>query len=322
MRKLTQAAIVSTAFLVVGSLPAQADMQESWTDGVNRAAIMEFVASVTTEGSASYVAPEDRIAVFDNDGTLWTEQPVATEIIFALSMVQAMAEDHPEFKAEEPFSIIVEEGVGALKKIGLRGAIAAVAAVYARLDDDALNASARAFLAKSHPIAGRSFAKATYAPVVDLVGYLHENDFEVFIVSGGSNNFMRVFSEDVYGIQPQNIIGSVLAAEVVEADGSVAVQRLPKIEYLNNEHTKVLTIARQIGQRPIIVVGNSDGDLAMMRYTLEGEGPRLAVLIGHDDDKREVAYEKGAENALAAAAPDGDNFLLVSMKSDFSYVWK
>jgi phosphoglycolate phosphatase-like HAD superfamily hydrolase len=295
----------------------------SWGDTANRAAILNFVRSVTDKDAATYVAPKDRIAVFDNDGTLWTEKPTYTEVMFAFEQVAALAPGHPDWQDQAPFSLILDKGLGALKEIGLEGAITALVTVYAELGDDEFDSRARAFLAAGHPGAARPGIEATYAPMTDLLNHLRSNEFQIYIVSGGTADFMRSFAEDAYGVPPRQIIGTALVTEIAEdANGAPTVRRLPELAYFNDGETKVINIARMLGTRPTIVVGNSDGDLPMIRYALAGDGPRLGVLLRHDDDQREAAYDRGAEDAIAAAAPEGDNFLLVSMKDDFTHVWK
>lgn len=312
--------IVAGGFMTLAA-PLAADPLASWADTDNRAAITKFVVSVTTEGSPSFLEASDRIAVFDNDGTLWTEKPTYTEVIFALSQVKALAPNHPEWATTEPFSLILDKGLGALKDIGLKGAITALTAVYAELGDDAFAAAAKDFLDDPHLTAERTYSAATYAPVVELLSYLQQNDFEVFIVSGGTNDFMRTFAKDIYNVPTQNIIGTALKTEVVVSDTGVELKQHPEFAFFNDGKTKVLSIDRVIGRRPTIVVGNSNGDLPMMQYALGGDGPRLAMLVHHDDDAREAAYDKGAEDAIKAAMPEGDNMLLVSMKSDFATLW-
>lgn len=317
--KITAAA---SALAMLAATPMFADVLPSWSDAGTKSAIVDFVGSVTDKASSDYLAPEDRIAVFDNDGTLWTEKPTYTEVVFALNQVEDLVARRPELATQEPFSIILEKGLGSLKEIGLRGAIAALTAVYADLDDQEFNARADAFLNEQHLKAGRTNIEATYAPMVELVDYLDANDFRVFIVSGGTNMFLRTFAETAYNVQPSRIIGSAMAGEVAEVNGEVTVQRQPELAYFNDGETKVLNVVRGIGERPTIVFGNSDGDLPMIRYALAGEGPRMGLLLTHDDDEREVAYTRGAEDAIAAASVEGDNFHLVSMKDNFTSVWQ
>lgn len=316
------AATLLAALTTTTAMPAWADSLPSWAEGANRSAITAFVESVTTEGSDSYLRPEERIAVFDNDGTLWTEKPTYTEVVFAIDQVKALAPNHPEWKEQEPFSLILEQGLGALKTIGLKGAIQALTAVYAELDDAAFAAAVEDFIHGPHLATKRPNLKTTYAPAVELLEHLRANGFEIYIVSGGTNDFLREFSEAAYGVPPRNVIGSALVTEVGIDESGVTLRQMPELAYFNDGPTKVLNIARTIGARPTVVVGNSDGDLPMMRYALEGDGPRMAVLISHDDDSREAAYDRGAEAAIAAAAPEGDNFLLISMKNDFAEIWK
>ena len=322
MKSNVYAAAIAALATSALAAPALGDALPSWAAGENRDAIIAFVESVTAEGTETYLDPEDRIAVFDNDGTLWTEKPTYTEVIFAFEQVKALAPDHPEWKEQEPFSLILENGLGALKEIGLNGAIDALTSVYAELDDAQFAARAADFLDDPHLSAGRTYAATTYAPMVEMVDYLRDNGFEIFIVSGGTNDFLRTFAETAYGVPPQQIVGSVLETEVMLDEAGVSLKRLPQLAYFNDGPTKVLNIAQRLGTRPTIVVGNSDGDLPMIRYALQGEGPRLAVLVNHDDDAREAAYDRGAVDAIAAASPDGDNFILVSMKNDFAEIWK
>ncbi len=322
MKLKASTAIAGALSTLLLATPLSAEALSQWSDGANKTAITEFVTSVTTEGSEHYLTAANRVAVFDNDGTLWTEKPAYTEVVFALSQVKAMAADHPEWQTQEPFSIILEKGLGSLREIGLRGAIVALTAVYAELDEEEFNTRAKAFLNSKHLKGERSNIDTTYAPMVELVNYLRANDFEIYIVSGGTNGFLRVLSETAYGVSPRNVIGSALATEVVAEGDNVTVKKLPKLAYMNNDETKVLNILRTIGSRPTIVVGNSDGDLPMISHALKGDGPHLGLLIQHDDETRESAYDRGAKEAIAAAAPEGDNFLLVSMMKDFASIWK
>jgi phosphoglycolate phosphatase-like HAD superfamily hydrolase len=315
------AGVIATVMATSVAVPALSDALPSWSEGDNRDAIIAFVESVTQEGTETYLDPEDRIAVFDNDGTLWTEKPTYTEVIFAFEQVKALAPNHPEWQEQEPFAQILENGLGALKEIGLKGAITALTAVYAELDDAEFAQRAADFLDDPHLSAGRAYQDTTYAPMVEMVEYLRDNGFEIFIVSGGTNDFLRSFAETAYGVPPQRIIGSALETEVIVDDSGVSLKQLPNLAYFNDGPTKVLNIVNRLGIHPTIVVGNSDGDLPMIQYALAGAGPKLAVLVNHDDDAREAAYDRGAEAAIAAAAPDGDNFLLVSMKNDFAAVW-
>lgn len=311
----------SVAALAFPGVSVAGDL-DSWAEGTNKSAILDFVADVTTEGSANFVPVEDRVAVFDNDGTLWTEKPTYTEVIFALSQLESLVDENPDWETTEPFSIVLEKGLGALKEIGLSGAIQVLTGVYAALDDDEFAARAEAFLASDHLTAGRTYGQATFKSVVELVDLLQKNDFEVYIVSGGTNNFLREFAAEAYNISPRNVIGSIMAVNVEVNGAEVTLTEEPKLEYFNDGATKVKNAAHQLGARPTIVVGNSEGDLPLTNYALGGDGARMGVLIHHDDADREAAYDRGAEDAIAqASASSDDNFLLVSMKNDFIDLW-
>lgn len=290
-----------------------------WNDGEARDRLISFVESVTTDSSPQYLQKVERIAVFDNDGTLWTEKPTATQIIFALEQVKVMAPQHPEWEKTEPFASILKDGIRSLKKIGLRGAIGALIVTHAQQDFDNYQVSAKNFLQTTHPMAKRPYADTTYKPMVQFMNYLRSKEFKIFIVTGGTSTFVRAFSEEAYDVPRDQVIGSELLFEASEKDGKVTVERKAKIGINNDKTNKIVSIRQGIGRRPVIAVGNSDGDIPMLRYASEGKGPSLAIMVHHDDEIREAAYDKGAEKALGLA--EKNNWLVVSVKNDFHTVY-
>ena len=305
---------------------AQTDALPSWNDGANKAAITEFVTRTTTEGSTDFIAPADRIAVFDNDGTLWAEKPLPFELFFALDEIRRMAPDHPEWKDTEPYKSAIAGDEAGIMASGRKGLVEIMAATHAGMTTDVFSARVADWVATAkHPLRKKSYLDLAYQPQLELLTYLRANGFRTFIVSGGGIEFMRVFAERLYGVPPEQVIGSsgVVKFEI-DADGKPQLFKEAKIEFVDDGPGKPVAINRFIGRRPVIAVGNSDGDLQMLQYTAAGSGPRLAVYIHHDDAVREYAYDradklakldKGLDEAVAKGWP------LVSMKDDWNRIF-
>lgn len=292
----------------------------SWTDGPNRQAIIEFVAAVTDPGGDAYVAPADRIATFDNDGTLWAEKPTYFQIYFTMERIRQLAPGHPGWADTQPFQAVLEDDRDRIAAFSLDDLKALVIAAHAETTQSEFQAAAEAFLADArHPDHGVAFTKMTYQPMVELLDYLRANQFRVFIVSGGGVEFIRAFSEAAYGIPRENVIGSSLEYEFREQAGGSDVYRLPIIGSFDDRAVKPANIALHIGRRPVIAVGNSDGDLQMLQYTADRDGPSLSILLHHDDAEREYDYDHGTEAALAEAEARG--WLIVSIARDFETVF-
>ena len=299
---------------------AAPDFLPAWNSGVVKTAILSYVTTVTDPESDDYVATGDRVAVFDNDGTLWAEQPMFFQFEFVLHRIRQLAPKHPEWRSQQPFQAVLEDDREALLEQGLRAfrplAVAAQTGMTLEQYDDL----ASAFLQTAkHPELGTRYIDLVYAPIVELVAYLQRAGFKVFVVSGGDIGFIRSFSEQVYGIPRENVIGSSVEYELKETAAGLAVFREGGTTAPNVRRFKAQNIQLHVGRRPILAVGNSDGDLAMLKYTSDGSGPSLVLLIDHDDADREFGYNEGAERVLAMAPSQG--WHTVSVRRDFSIVF-
>jgi phosphoserine phosphatase len=304
---------------------AQTDPLPSWNDGPAKQAILDLVAAVTEEGGPGFVAPEDRIAVFDNDGTLWAEQPAYTQALFALAEVQRMAPEHPEWAGQEPWDSVLSGDPARLAGLSEEDVarVLAVASTGMTTEQYAENVAAW-FATAEHPVLKRPIAATVYQPQLELLDYLEANGFATWIVSGGGVDFMRVFAEDVYGIPPERIIGSATAVTFETIDGTPALVKQPELGIYNDKEGKPINIHQAIGKRPIIAVGNSDGDKQMLEYTAAGSGPSLMVLIHHDDADREFAYDRESSVGRLDAAWDealAQGWTVVSMKDDWAVMF-
>jgi hypothetical protein len=303
-----------------------ADSLPSWTDGPAKAAILEFVAAVTRQGGPDFVRPAERIAVFDNDGTLWCEQPAQVQVLFALHRAAELAAADPTLKDRQPFKAFLDHDMAAIHALGKQGALEFAFAVHAGMTEEAFAATVRDWFHKGrHPTFDRPFDKIVFQPQLELLDYLRANGFKLFIVSGGGVDFMRPFAETVYGVPPEQVIGSSVKLRFDPVDGGPCqITKLAELGSFDDREVKPANIALHIGRRPILAFGNSDGDLAMLRYVRSGPGRRLALLIHHDDAEREVAYDREFRlSPLAEALDRADDFgiQVVSMKSDWARVF-
>ena len=319
-RNLIAVVLLLSAIGTVEIARAAPDVLPAWNSGAVKTAILNYVTTVTDPESDDYVAASDRVAVFDNDGTLWAEQPTFFQYEFVLERIRKLAPEHPEWRSQQPFQAVLEGDREALLEQGFRAfrplAIAAQTGMTLEQYDDL----ASAFLQTAkHPDLGTRYIDLVYAPVVELVAYLQRAGFKVFIVSGGDIGFIRSFSEQVYGIPRENVIGSSVEYELKETDAGLAIFREGGTRSPNVRRFKAQNIQLHIGRRPILAVGNSDGDLAMLKYTSDGSGPSLVLLIDHDDADREFGYNKGAERVLAMAPNQG--WYTVSVSRDFGIVF-
>jgi phosphoserine phosphatase len=298
---------------------------ESWNEGAAKSAIVDFVARVTKEGGAQYFPPSERVAVFDNDGTLWCEQPIQVQIFFLIDRAKELASKDPTLKERPAFKALLERDFRTLLANGKRGAMELLAATHAGMSEDDFQAIARSWFALArHPRFGRLFKQCTYAPQVELLDYLRANGFRTYIVSGGGVDLMRAFAEEAYGIAREQVIGSSMKLRFEIKDGQAQLMKIGELASFDDREAKPANIALHIGRRPLLAFGNSDGDLAMMRYTKGGPGPRLALLLHHDDGEREFAYDREFElsplsEALDKAAEHG--ITVVSMKRDWKVVF-
>ncbi|OPA86191.1 haloacid dehalogenase [Pseudomonas fluorescens] len=279
------------------TLPAlAADPLPSWNEGPSKKQIIEFVQAVTTEGSKDYVKPAERIAVFDNDGTLWTEQPAYFEVLFAFDEVKRLAPQHPEWKTTQPFQAILEGDHQALAASGMQGLLKIIGATHTGLTTQAFIDNAKNWLKQArHPKTGKPYNQMIYQPMLEMLDYLRGQQFKTYIVSGGDTAFMRAFAEEVYGVPPEQVIGSNFVTQFQLKDGQPQVLRTAKLAHNDDGPGKPESIDAIIGRRPILAFGNSDGDLQMLQWTAAGPGKRLMGLVHHTDATREWAYDRNSQ---------------------------
>jgi len=296
------------------------DPLPSWNDGKAKQSILAFVKRVTTPGSPDFVPPAERIATFDNDGTLWAEKPVYFQLFFALDRVRRLAPQHPEWKQKEPFASLLKGDVKAALAGGQKAALEIVMATHAGMTTTQFEKIVKDWIAKArHPQTRRPYTEMVYQPMLELLAFLRANGFKTFIVSGGGIEFMRPWAGPVYGIPPEQVVGSSIKTRYeMRADGPVLV-RLPEINFIDDKDGKPIGINSHIGRRPIASFGNSDGDLQMLQWATAGKGARLALLVHHTDAEREYAYDKGATNALAEARAKG--WTVVDMKHEWKVIY-
>lgn len=279
------------ALALVFPAMAQEDPLPSWNEGPRKAAIIDFVKAVTDKDGGEYVPPSARIATFDNDGTLWVEHPVYTEIVFALDRVRTLAPQHPEWKTTEPFKSILEGNMEGIRNIGMDGIKEIIAVTHAGMSTAEFEKIVTAWIAEArHPRFKRPYTELVYQPMLEVIRYLQDNDFKTYIVSGGTVEFMRPWTGKVYNIPPEQVVGTAIKTEFRLVDGKPELLRLADLEFLNDFGGKPVGINSHIGLRPIASFGNSTGDQQMLEWTAAGDGRRLMMLVLHDDPVREYAY--------------------------------
>jgi len=325
--KTLSSALLGVMALVLAAgvaLPAE-DPLPSWKDTPTKRAILDFVERVTRRGSPDFVAVEDRVATFDNDGTLWVEQPMYTQLAFALDRIKALAPDHPEWKTTQPYQAVLEGDPKALAATGRKGLLEIIAATHAGMTTEAFDDIVRAWIGSAkHPTLDRLYTACVYQPMLELLAFLREKGFKTYVVSGGGIDFMRPWTESVYGIPPEQVVGSSIVVEYKVKDGVPVLERLPKIDFIDDEAGKPVGIHAHIGHRPIAAFGNSDGDFQMLEWTTSGKGPRLGVYVHHDDAEREFAYDRDSHVGKLARGLDEApkrGWLVVSMKDDWSRIF-
>ena len=317
--------LLVTLSLLIASTVRAAEPLASWNDGKAKQAIVDFVAKVTKPGSPDFVPPAERIAVFDNDGTLWAEQPMYFQLLFALDRVKALAPQHPEWKEKEPFASLLRGDVKAALAGGEHAMLEIVMATHAGMTTEEFEQIVKDWLATAkHPETKRPYTAMVYQPMLELLAYLRANGFKTFIVSGGGIEFMRPWAEKVYGIPPEQVIGSSARTKFEVRDGKPVLVRLPELNFIDDKAGKPVGINSHIGRRPILAFGNSDGDIQMLEWTTGGVGPRLGLLVHHDDGEREFAYDRKSpfgklDLGLDEAPRRG--WLVVSMKHDWASVF-
>jgi phosphoglycolate phosphatase-like HAD superfamily hydrolase len=318
---LSALSLLLTAALAAPLLAAEPPALASWQDSAPKQAITAFVTKVTTPDSPDLVPPSQRIAVFDNDGTLWGEQPMYFQAFFAFDRVKALAPQHPEWKDKEPFASILKGDLKAALAGGEHALLELVIATHANTTTEEFEQAVSSWIASArHPQSGRPFTEMVYQPMLELLAFLRHHQFKTFIVSGGGIEFMRPWAERVYGIPPEQVIGSSIRTRYDLRDGKPTLLRLPEINFIDDKAGKPVAINQHIGRRPLMAFGNSDGDFEMLAWTTSGPGPRFGLLVHHDDPTREFAYDRSSsigrlDKALDAAPSNG--WSVVSMKNDW-----
>jgi phosphoglycolate phosphatase-like HAD superfamily hydrolase len=308
------------------SVQAQSDPLPSWNDGASKQAIVGFVARVTKEDGPDFVPIPERIATFDNDGTLWSEQPIYFQFEFALDRVKALAPQHPEWKTQEPFEAVLEGDLKGVVASGEQGLTDLLMATHAGMSTDEFSRTVADWLSTAqHPRFKEPYTDLVFKPMLELLVYLRQNQFDTYIVSGGTVDFMRAFAEKVYGIPPERVIGTTFALQFqTGADGKPVLMREPKIDFLDDGPAKPVAIQRVIGRRPILAFGNSDGDQQMLEWTAAGDGVRFMGLVHHTDGEREWAYDRESRIGHLDKALDEATerkWVIVDMKQDWKVIY-
>jgi phosphoglycolate phosphatase-like HAD superfamily hydrolase len=304
---------------------ANVDPLPSWNEGATKQSIIAFVAKTTTEGNPDYIAVPDRIACFDNDGTLWAEQPLYFQTAFAIYRIKALAAKHPEWRAKQPFKAIIEGDDKTAWAAADASMEELLMASHCGVTTDEFEQSVTDWMATAtHPVTGKHFNEMTYQPMIELLDYLRANGYKPFIVSGASVDFIRPWAEKAYGIPPEQIIGSSYKVKYDTLSGNPVLLKLPEVNFITNRDGKPVAINLHIGKRPVFTVGNSDGDYAMLQYTTTGSGPRFGMFIHHTDSLREYAYDRhSAIGGLAKGLDDADKYhwVIMDMKTDWKTVY-
>lgn len=336
--RLSAGILLATGLMLAAALTGSAaeaeqagDPLPTWKDGAAKQAILDFIRVTTDQASPDFVPPAQRIVTFDNDGTLWVEHPIYTQLAFALDRVKALAPQHPEWKDEQPFKAVLDNDFQALAAAGEKGLIELVMASHAGMSTEEFEAIVMDWMAKAKdPRFKRSYPELAYQPMVELLGYLRAKGFKTYIVSGGGVEFMRPITQRLYGIPPEQVIGSSIKTQYEFKDGKPELMRLPEIDFIDDKAGKPVGINQYIGRRPIAAFGNSDGDRQMLEWTGAGSGARLMVLVLHDDAEREYAYGPANElpNTKFGTFPDSlmkeankKGWIVISMKNDWVRVF-
>jgi phosphoglycolate phosphatase-like HAD superfamily hydrolase len=315
------------AMLLIFSAPslASADDLPSWNDGPSKQSIVDFVSKVTTTGGADYVLPAERVAVFDNDGTLWSEQPMYVQLAFVLDRIKVLAPEHPEWKDTEPYKSALAGDAAGIASSGEKGLVQLLAVTHDGMSSDEFTKIAADWInTAKHPKSGKAYTEMVYQPMLELVAYLKANDFQVFIVSGGGIEFMRPWTEKIYGIPPENVVGSSIKSKYDVKDGKPEIVRLPEVDFVDDGPGKPVGIYTHIGRRPIAAFGNSDGDFQMLEWTTSRAGVSFGLIVHHDDADREYAYDRQSHfGKLDKGLDEGPKrgWSIVSMKNDWKQIY-
>jgi len=318
-------ALLVSVLLLASAVAQAADSLPSWNDGPTKARIVGFVQAVTDASGKDFVPPSDRIAVFDNDGTLWSEQPAYFQLLFAIDRVRALAPRNPRWKTQQPFKAALEGDMKALAASGEKGLLQLLMVSHAGMTTDEFTRIAKDWLATArHPTLARPYTDLVYQPMLEVLDYLRANGFRTYIVSGGGVEFVRAFSEQRYGIPPEQVIGSSIRTRYEVRDGVPVIVRLPELDFIDDKAGKPVGIQKFIGKRPIAVFGNSDGDFEMLEWATAGPGPRLGVIVHHDDGVREFAYDRASPvGRLNRGLDEGPKrgWTITSMKRDWKTIY-
>jgi phosphoglycolate phosphatase-like HAD superfamily hydrolase len=318
--------MLALAMLLFSTLAQSSpDVLPSWNDTASRNAIVEFVERVTTPGSTDFVPPAERIATFDNDGTLWSEQPAYFQLLYMVDRIKKLAPEHPEWKNEEPFASILGGDLKGALAGGKKSLLEMTMATHAGMSVEEFGQSVTGWLDSArHPKTGWPYTEMVYQPMLELLDFLRANGFKTFIVSGGGIEFMRPWVESVYGIPPEQVVGSSVKTKYEVRDGRPVLMRLPEINFIDDKEGKPVGISQHIGRRPIMAFGNSDGDFQMLEWVTAGEGPRLGLLVHHTDGEREWAYDRDSHIGKLDRGLDegpGRGWIIVDMAKDWKRVY-
>jgi hypothetical protein len=315
--------IAITSALVLSATAA--DPLPSWNNTETKKSIVAFVEKVTKEGTSEFVPPAKRIATFDNDGTLWSEQPMYFQLYYVIDRVKAMAPDHPEWKTKEPFASLLKGDVKGVAASGEKGILEMVAATHSGMGIDEFDNNVSEWIVTAkHPKTGKRFTEMIFQPMLELLEFLRANGFKTYIVSGGGIEFMRPWTEEIYGIPPEQVVGSSLKLKYEVRDGKPVIVKLGEIDLIDDQAGKPVGIQRNIGRRPIFAAGNSDGDFQMLEWTTSGNGPSLGLLVHHTDAAREYAYDRDSHIGKLAKGLDEApqrGWLLIDMKNDWKSIY-
>lgn len=305
---------------------ANTDPLPSWNEGAAKNAVLSYVEEVTDPARGNFIPVADRIATFDNDGCLWSEQPMYFQLAFAIDRIKAMAPEHPEWKDEQPFKALLEGDLDAALAGGEHAILEIVMTTHAGMTAEAFDNTVKDWLTTAvHPKTGKPYNEMIFQPMVELLQYLRANDFKTFIVSGGGVDFMRAWAEEAYGIPPDQVVGSSGKVKYEIVDGTPRLVKLPELNFIDDKEGKPVGIHQYIGKRPVFAAGNSDGDYAMLQWTTTGTGyPRFGMIVHHTDADREWAYDRDSHiGRLDKALDDAEQYgwVVVDMKNDWNVIY-
>lgn len=331
MNSIKFSALIFATIIMIACTPMQkdeaiiSDPLPSWNEGETKNSIIRFVDAVTDPVNEHFIEVEDRIATFDNDGNLWSEQPAYFQLFFAIDRVKILADQHPEWKDQQPFKAILEDDLKTLATFGEHGLIEIVMATHGNITTEEFESIVRSWLSTAlHPRFNRPYTQLVYQPMLELLEYLRNKDFKTFIVSGGGIEFMRPWVEEVYGIPRDQVVGSSIKTEFTFQNGEPVIMRLPEMDFIDDKEGKPVGINRFIGRKPVFASGNSDGDLQMLQWTASGESLNFMLYLHHTDGEREWAYDREShigrlDKGLDEAEEKG--WTVIDMKEDWKIIY-